>query len=100
MNYDEISFENLNKETYLKIREFIRTALADRTSFGWDERYSITAWHQLYNKLRGKENCHVLTKSHQDHYTFSRTLERARKTIDDHLAKKTEKEESHVGSTS
>jgi tRNA U38,U39,U40 pseudouridine synthase TruA len=95
MHFNDFSFGELTKDQYIAIREFIREHLlapeeeARKKILSWaakqkthnarwyvSSRYLRTAFHQFYNKLRGKENCHELKKAHHCKGTMSRTLER------------------------
>lgn len=96
MQFNEIVFSGLTKESYLSIREIIRTELEDPKKCN----YELTAWHKIYNALRGKKNCHEITKDHQDSYYHQICLCRAWKKLQESMEKTEVQEESNVGCTS
>lgn len=96
MQFNEITFTELDKESYLTTREIIRTKLEETRG----DSYACTAWHKLYNALRGKPDCHEITKSHQDRDYHKICLGRAWKELQESLEEAKSQEASNAGSPS
>jgi len=89
MHFNSIDFGTLSRKEFFILKDFISSQIEDikEREFHFYSCLILTAYHKLYNKLKGKENSHVLKKSSKDKELFSRYLERIFETTQEHLEK-------------